>query len=92
VVCLHKAERKYHSISAVKATAAVVRIADSYLARKGNFMAANPNMVVVTKVALKKQTLELCEPPKPISLKKRVRDLLLKIFKGHEEFAGWTPD
>jgi len=30
--------------------------------------------------------------PKPVSLKQRVRDLLVEIFEGHEEFLGWTPD
>jgi hypothetical protein len=32
------------------------------------------------------------EEPKPIGWKQRVRDLLIAIFKGHEEFLGWTPD
>jgi hypothetical protein len=30
--------------------------------------------------------------PKPAGLKQRVRDLLVAIFGGHEEFLGWTPD
>jgi len=30
--------------------------------------------------------------PKPVSLKQRVRDLMIAIFEGHEEFLGWTPD
>jgi hypothetical protein len=29
---------------------------------------------------------------KPIDWKQRVRDLLIAIFEGHEEFLGWTPD
>ena len=24
--------------------------------------------------------------------KQRIRELMLKIFAGHEEFLGWTPD
>ena len=31
--------------------------------------------------------------PGPINLEQRVGDLLLiTIFKGHEEYLGWTPD
>jgi hypothetical protein len=30
--------------------------------------------------------------PGPTNLKQRVRDLLITIFKGHEEYLGWTPD
>jgi hypothetical protein len=30
--------------------------------------------------------------PGPINLKQRVGDLLITIFKGHEEYLGWTPD
>jgi len=54
-------------------------------------MAANPNITPIAEVALEKKALELCQP-KPVSRKNWLRDLLLKIFKGHEEFAGWTPD
>jgi hypothetical protein len=32
------------------------------------------------------------DKPKPVGLKQRVRDLLVAIFEGHEEFLGWTPD
>jgi hypothetical protein len=32
------------------------------------------------------------EDPKPAGWKQRARDLLVAIFKGHEEFLGWTPD
>ncbi len=32
-----------------------------------------------------------CEPA-PTNLKQRMRDLLITIFKGHEEYLGWTPD
>jgi hypothetical protein len=30
--------------------------------------------------------------PGPTNLKQRVRALLITIFKGHEEYLGWTPD
>lgn len=30
--------------------------------------------------------------PMPTDPKRRVRDLLIEIFKGHEEYLGWTPD
>ncbi len=29
---------------------------------------------------------------KPVVPKQPVRDLLVKIFEGHQEFLGWTPD
>jgi hypothetical protein len=29
---------------------------------------------------------------RPAGLKQRIRDLLVAIFEGHEEFLGWTPD
>jgi len=32
------------------------------------------------------------EEPQPTGWKQRVRDLLVAILKGHEEFLGWTPD
>jgi len=32
------------------------------------------------------------DEPKPVTSKRRVRDLLVAIFEGHEEFLGWTPD
>ncbi len=31
-------------------------------------------------------------PPNEIDRKQRVRNLLVTIFAGHEEFLGWTPD
>ncbi len=30
--------------------------------------------------------------PTPIGLEQRLRNLLVAIFEGHEEFLGWTPD
>ena len=35
---------------------------------------------------------EPADEPKPVGWKQRVGDLLVAIFKGHEEFLGWTPD
>ena len=35
---------------------------------------------------------EPVEEPKPVGWKQRVRELLVAIFEGHEEFLGWTPD
>lgn len=32
------------------------------------------------------------DEPKPIGWKQRIRNLLIAIFEGHEEFLGWTPD
>ncbi|MGB8770071.1 MAG: hypothetical protein WCC92_10670 [Candidatus Korobacteraceae bacterium] len=43
------------------------------------------------EVPVKKKPVRLDEP-KPIGWKQRVRDLLIEIFKGHEEFLGLTPD
>jgi len=31
-------------------------------------------------------------PPDEIGWKQRIRNLLVTIFEGHEEFLGWTPD
>ena len=39
----------------------------------------------------KEKTAQVREP-KPVVPKQRVRDLLVKIFEGHQEFLGWTPD
>jgi hypothetical protein len=54
-------------------------------------MAANPNVIPRAKPALEKEIIRLCEP-KRVSLKQRVRNLLVEMFKGYEEFLGWTPD
>ncbi len=32
------------------------------------------------------------DEPKPIGWKQRVRNLLIAIFQGHEEYLGWTPE
>jgi hypothetical protein len=54
-------------------------------------MAANPNVVPQGKTVVEKEIIRLCEP-KRLTLKQRVRNLLIKMFKGYEEFLGWTPD
>jgi len=40
---------------------------------------------------VEKKPLQACEP-KQVAPKKPSRDLLAKIFQGHEDFLGWTPD
>ncbi len=50
---------------------------------------------VESPVELELPVEKISEPPyapKPTNLKQRVRDLLITIFKGHEEYLGWTPD
>lgn len=32
------------------------------------------------------------DEPAPVGRKQRLRDLLIAIFKGHEEYLGLTPD
>ena len=32
------------------------------------------------------------EEPKPVGWKQSVRELLIAMFQGHEEYLGWTPD
>jgi hypothetical protein len=54
-------------------------------------MAANPNIAPQLELVPKKKNLEVLET-ESVSLKKRVRDLLMEIFEGHEEFLGRTPD
>jgi len=54
-------------------------------------MAANPNTVPQVKLACEKRTLQLVES-KPVSARQRIRDILLKIFEGHRDFLGHTPD
>jgi hypothetical protein len=52
---------------------------------------AAPCIAPQVKMPVEKKPLRVSEP-KPVSLMKRVRDLLVAIFEGHEEFLGWTPD
>jgi len=54
-------------------------------------MAANPNITPRVELVFEKKTVPACEPGR-IGLKQRVRALLIEIFKGYEEFLGWTPD
>ena len=58
---------------------------------KESHMAANPNTVPQVKLACEKRTLQLVES-KPVSARQRIRDILLKIFEGHRDFLGHTPD
>ncbi len=58
-------------------------------------MAANPNTVPQVKLHVEKRTLEIVESKpesKPVSARQRIRNLLLKIFEGHQDFLGRTPD
>ncbi|MFZ0420267.1 MAG: hypothetical protein WAM04_19340 [Candidatus Sulfotelmatobacter sp.] len=54
-------------------------------------MAANPNVITHAELASEKETEEIVTP-KPVTLKKHLRKLLHRIFEGHEEFLGRTPD
>jgi hypothetical protein len=54
-------------------------------------MAANPTVAPQAERVLEKKTLEVCDR-RPLGLKQRVRDRLIEIFEGYEEFLGWTPD
>jgi hypothetical protein len=54
-------------------------------------MAANPNIVPQVTHDFEKHTMQLVES-QPMSLRKRIRDLLHEMFEGHEDFLGRTPD
>lgn len=54
-------------------------------------MAANPQIVPQMELVVETKTMKVSEP-KPAGLKQRVRDLLVDIFAGHQEFLGWTPE
>jgi hypothetical protein len=54
-------------------------------------MVANPNIVPQLERATHKEPMQIAEP-KPATLKKRVRDLLIDMFEGYQEFLGRTPD
>ena len=54
-------------------------------------MAANPKIAPQINPVSEKETIRLCQP-KPVTLKQRIQNLLIEVFKGHEEFLGWTPD
>jgi len=49
---------------------------------------ANPNL---TSTAAESVSLEIGELRSP-NLRQRIQALLRKVFEGHEEFLGWTPD
>jgi hypothetical protein len=59
-------------------------------------MAASP--IIAPKeeeIVLEEKTRKTSEPelkPKPVNPKQRVQDMVFEIFKGHEDFLGWTPD
>lgn len=58
-------------------------------------MAANPKTVPQVKLHVERQTLEIVESKsesKPASARQRIREILLKIFEGHQDFLGRTPD
>ena len=52
---------------------------------------AAPCIAPPVEMPVEKIPLRVSEP-KPVSLKERIRALLVAIFEGHEEFLGWTPD
>jgi hypothetical protein len=54
-------------------------------------MAANPKIVSQVELASENETSEMVEATQ-ITRKKQLRDVLLDIFEGHEEFLGRTPD
>ncbi|MFZ0954507.1 MAG: hypothetical protein WAN17_19710 [Candidatus Sulfotelmatobacter sp.] len=58
-------------------------------------MAASPIIAPEEELELEKKDLKVCETkskPKPAGQKRPDRSLLQKIFEGHEEFLGYTPD
>ncbi len=52
---------------------------------------AAPSIAPLVKVPEVKRTMRACEP-QPFGPKHLIQELLFKIFEGHEEFLGWTPD
>ncbi|MGA3087000.1 MAG: hypothetical protein ABSD75_00215 [Terriglobales bacterium] len=52
---------------------------------------ATPTIAPQLKVPVEKKASGLRES-KPIEPKRSVRNLLVEIFEGHEEFLGCTPD
>jgi len=53
---------------------------------------AAPCIAPEVEIPVEKKPLIRVSEPKPAGPKQRVRDLLVAIFEGHEEFLGWTPD
>jgi hypothetical protein len=60
------------------------------LMQRRNLM-ATPTIAPQLKVPVEKKASGLRES-KPIEPKRSVRNLLVEIFEGHEEFLGCTPD
>jgi hypothetical protein len=59
-------------------------------------MAANPKVISAMHSVPKKEITSALDS-KPIDVKQRIldlltKDLLIKIFRGHEDFLGHTPD
>ncbi|MFZ0294485.1 MAG: hypothetical protein WAL52_12835 [Candidatus Sulfotelmatobacter sp.] len=58
-------------------------------------MAANPIIAPEEEIVFEEKALKVHQPkltPKAVGPKQRVKDILVKIFEGREEFLGWTPD
>ena len=54
-------------------------------------MAANPKVISAMHSKPKEEVAHALNS-KPIDVKQRILDLLIKIFHGHEDFLGRTPD
>jgi hypothetical protein len=54
-------------------------------------MAAPPCIAPEVEPPVEEQPV-WADEPEPVGWKHRVRDILVAIFGGHEEFLGWTPD
>ncbi len=58
-------------------------------------MAASAIISPEEETAVEEETRKTGEPelkPKPGEPKRQGRNTLFEIFKGHEDFLGWTPD
>ena len=54
-------------------------------------MTSSPAPTTELRLETGKTAIETCEP-KMAKLKPYLKDLIRKVFEGHEEFLGWTPD
>jgi hypothetical protein len=54
-------------------------------------MAANPKIISAMH-SVPKEEVRRALQAKPIDIKQRIQNLLIKIFHGHEDFLGRTPD
>jgi len=54
-------------------------------------MAASPKLAPQIEVAWEKKTQPAAKP-EPAGLKQRLRALMIEIFKGRQEYLGWTPE